>query len=203
MKIYVYIHICCANSWKEIFISLIDMIKHSDLYSKVDEIRCSILGNYEISLFDDPKIKIVNHSNNLELYEVFTLEKIYKDCKKENFKFLYLHTKGIRFNGKSIYVNDWIEYMCYFNIYLNQKCIDLLNDNDSVGVNLIDIPVLHYSGNFWWSKSSYIRKLDKCKHEHYCSAEFWLTEKRIGKYISLHNSNVCHYFQRYTPNNYK
>ena len=47
----------------------------------------------------------------------------------------------------------------------------------------------HYSGNFWWSKSSYIKRLSSCGNLTYNDPEFWLTRNENGKYVSLWNSN--------------
>ena len=122
--------------------------------------------------------------------------------KKEKFKVLYIHTKGVRHNNQNINVQDWIEYLSYFNIVKYKKCIEILDDYDAVGVNLTKENPIHYSGNFWWSKSDYINKLDVCKFICYNSPEFWLTEKNIGKYYNLWSSNVNHYNERYQTYKY-
>ena len=70
MNIYVYIHVCCINHWQDTFTSLMHKMRDSGLYDKISEIRCGVLGNYdEASIFNDPKIVIVNQSQNLELYD--------------------------------------------------------------------------------------------------------------------------------------
>ena len=82
----------------------------------------------------------------------------------------------------------------------------MLKKYDAVGVNLQkDIKTycpLHYSGNFWWSKSNYICKLNPIVYYNYNAPEFWLTEKELGVYISLWNSNTHHYNDGYDKNNY-
>jgi len=206
-NIYVYIHVCCLNNWKEIFNNIIHKIKDSGLYEIVKEIRCGVLGDYDINIFNDPKIKIIGHSNNMSLYEPFTLNLLHEQSKNEDFKVLYLHTKGVT-QIQNIYkynnVVDWVNYMHYFNIYKNSICINLLNEHDCIGVNLYDSPVLHYSGNFWWSKSEYIKKLQKnINCNNYFSPELWISETRIGSYISLWYSNINHYEEKYPEENYK
>jgi len=78
-------------------------------------------------------------------------------------------------------------------------CLNELNHCDAVGVNLQekenDYP-LHYSGNFWWSKSSHIRKLREINDNFYNSSEFWITSTN-GIYKSLWNSNTHHYNEPY------
>ena len=166
-------------------------IKESGLYQKVNEIRCCILGTFEATFFTDPKIYIVKSSPDLSLYEKFTLDLLHDDAMKENFHVLYIHTKGVSNQYvtnlvKAANVKDWVNYMCYFLMYKHEKCIELLSGSaDTVGVSLRNIHKLHYSGNYWWSKASYIRKLNKCTQECYNSPEFWLTETWSGVYESL------------------
>ena len=205
----IYIHVCCIGNYKEIFTYLMDCIKKSGLYDNVKEIRCCILGNYDATVFDDKKIIIRAISHDISLYEVFTINHLYEDCKNAglnmesaDFNVLYLHTKGVT-KPDNINVKSWLEYLCYFNIYQYETCLQLLEYNDTVGVNLQNDPECHYSGNIWWSKSSYIKKLEKCQYTCYNSPEFWLTKDKNGEYISLWRSNCNHYGDEYNRENYE
>jgi len=153
MKNIIYIHICCINNYRQVVNQLFYDIKQSGLYDIVQEIRCCILGNYDPELFIDKKIKIRYTSNNLQLYEVVTINTIYNDAMQDDFNILYLHSKGVT-KPDNLAVKSWVEYMSYFNIYQYNTCINLLKENDTVGVNLQnnDQYPCHYSGNFWWSK---------------------------------------------------
>jgi hypothetical protein len=77
---------------------------------------------------------------------------------------------------------------------------------DVVGVNLQHSPVTHFSGNFWWSHSDYIKKLDKFIEPSYNGPEFWITQQQkngdYGLFYSLNNSRVNHYEERFTPDKY-
>jgi len=207
--IYIYFHICCINNWKEIYSRLIFKIKNSGLYNLIKEIRCVILGNDE-NFINDPKINVIYRSSNIYLYEKKIINLLYNDCinndcinNDNDFYVLYIHTKGVKHFNHPIYeknVYDWTEYMCYFNIYNFNLCINELNNSDAIGVNLQsshDYP-LHYSGNFWWSKSSHIRKLNNIAENNYSynAPEFWVTSIN-GKYKSLWNSNKHHYNEPY------
>jgi hypothetical protein len=179
-------------------------IKQSGLYHKVHEIRCNVLSETydDFCVFNIDKIKVIGVSSNLGLYETSTLKLLHEHSFIEDFNVLYLHTKGIRHNNTNINVTDWTKYLSYFNIYKHDVCISELSNYDAVGVNLEDTPNLHYSGNFWWSKSTYIKKLDLPVQTEYNSPEFWLTKSKISNYLSLWNSNINHYDQRYTEDNY-
>lgn len=196
--IYIYIHIACINHYEDILGRFIAQIYESGLYDSVTEIRYCILGRDDSLTVNDPKIKIRNNSEDITLYETFTLNCIHEDSKIENFDILYLHTKGVTKPGNT-HVEDWVEYMVYFLVYQFKECLTFLKVYDTVGVNLQDpdFAKCHYGGNFWWSKSEYIRTLSPCIHDNYFSAEFWLCESKKGKYIGLWNSKSCHYTDAY------
>lgn len=170
LKHYIYYHICCIGDWKNIVTKTFTDIKNSGLYNLIDKIRCVILdasGESDFfELFNDPKIQIILKSPILELRERVTINKIYEASLKENFYVLYLHSKGVTRSGeKGPPVLAWAEYMKYFTITLHKKCIEFLGKYDAVGVNLVSIPSPHFSGNFWWSKSAYLRNKRECTEE--------------------------------------
>jgi len=213
-KIYVYMHVCCINNWKDIFNSLYTKIKTSGLHNKIQSIRCFLLSTNiqeDVSFFyslNDEKIELIGYHTNLELYEIPTIRLLHEHACREDIYVLYLHSKGVKHYGKNTEVNvcDWVNYMTYFNIEKHDTCLQALIDNDTVGVNLHrkeNMIQTHYSGNFWWTKSEYLKKLEPCVNNHYNSTEFWLTEKDNGKYLSLWNSNIHHYNNRYEEHNYK
>jgi len=209
MNTYIYIHVCCINNWKDIFMNLYNHIINSGLYDIVCKIKCNVLSKTieePLTFFNhlnDNKIEILNISSNLDEYETGTINRLHDNALSEDFYVLYMHTKGCKHNNNNININDWVEYLLYFNVDHYKKCMEQLINNDTVGVNLQYNPATHYSGNFWWSKSSYLKKLDKCIHSCYNSPEFWLTDRNIGNYVSLWNSNVNHYHERYEKHNYE
>jgi hypothetical protein len=200
---YIYIHVCCINNWKAVFNQLIADIKDSGLYNKINKIRCNVLTQdpFDVEIFMDSKIEIIGLSNNLNLYEISTINLIHEHSFFEEFNVLYLHTKGVTKPANTM-IEDWVKYLSYFNIYKHDECMKELETYDTVGVSLKENP-LHYSGNFWWSKSEYIRKLERCFYRNHNSPEFWISEKKIGKYLSLWDSVVNHYHVNYHESNYK
>lgn len=212
-EIKIYIHVCCINNWEDVLKHLLFTIKDSGLYNYVSQINCGILGNYNnSSIFtDEPKINIIYNELNTQYYEVLTLNHLHKtSCESnENFYVLYFHTKGVKhIDNPNLYKNvkDWVDFMLYFNVYHHKKCIEVLKTYDAVGVNLNksikDNVPSHYSGNFWWSKSDYIKKLGPVVYYNYNAPEFWLTEKELGNFYCLWYSNVNHYHESYEKDNY-
>ena len=85
-------------------------------------------------------------------------------------------------------------------MFKKKEIIDFLENYDTVGVNLQSGP--HYSGNFWWSKSSHIKTLNKKIGSNYTDPEFWVTSKKDGKYLSLYLSGINHYNTTYPKEKY-
>ena len=105
------------------------------------------------------KIKIIRSSKFLTDYELPTQKLLFDFCKEHYmYNILYLHTKGV---GKSINpcIEDWINYTLYFLVEKYNNALLQLENYMTVGVDLREIPTLHYSGNFWWVKAAFIKEL--------------------------------------------
>jgi len=183
-------HICALNNWKEIVKGLFDRIRSSGLYDKIDALRYGLLGDYSClsdEIFQDPKFRNILYSPQMDLYETATLNKLWYSAKEDEFNVLYLHSKGVSYNGQDQRILDWVEYLTYFNIDNHTTCIEQLDKGaDVVGVNVSNKIMLHYSGNFWWTKSSYLnRSTQYCVHYSYNAPEYWITLSRDGTYIDL------------------
>jgi hypothetical protein len=167
-------------------------IKSSGLYDATNEIRLGIV-NDEIDIIDDirfhdPKIFIVakGHSSN---YERTTLLHMRKASESDPCcQYFYFHTKGIRFFDSSDEnikkcVISWINLMIHWNISNWKTASEKLLSHDTHGCELSVNPVPHYSGNYWWANSHYIRTLSNEIGENYCDPEFWLLKRYIPPLI--------------------
>jgi hypothetical protein len=196
--IYIYFHICTINTWREIVTHMLNKIKESGLYNEVKEIRCVVLGEYnkDDEIWNDPKINVIYTTTDSSQYERPTLNRIYEHSKIEDFNVLYLHSKGVTKPG-NLFVQDWNDFMLYFDVTLYNFCIKVLDTHDAVGVNLRHDPKLHFSGNFWWSRSSHIKTLEPCIDMDYFAPEMWIAGNRKGSFVGLWDSHICHYWARY------
>ena len=194
-KIVIFYHICELGNWKEIVDEQLDLIKSSGLYNIIESINIGFLGEKKNILpYLNNKIKLVYHSDNKNEYEMPTVNKIMEFCEKEKNEYyiLYIHSKGVtkltknkkvKYNGQ----HYWRKYMNYWNIYKHKICIEQLNKGFyTVGINCFDN---HYSGNFWWANSIYIKnnlKYLKYKDDNGMQSEFWLLgNKTPNKHICL------------------
>jgi hypothetical protein len=214
-KSAIYFHVGTIGKYQEIFDEIYFEIKESGLLNQVESLTIGIVGSGKLKIEENDKIKV--HTNpNLELGEFFTLDllKKFSDTTIENYKILYLQTKGVTAPNNPC-IEDWRQYMTYFNVRQYQKCFDVLDEYDCCGVDLVSEPALHYSGNFWWSNSSYIKKLPiideirfpktppilSIRH----NGEFWIGMGN-GRLKSLWNSNINVYerhLHRYPKVKYK
>jgi hypothetical protein len=204
IKNYIYMHICTIGDWENVIRKIFNIIKLSGLLEKVEEIRVSVLGDSTkiLEILESPKVKIVFHSENTQLYERPILEILHNDALNatEPFNVLYLHSKGVsRVENKNI--TDWIDFMLFFLVEKHFDCLESLKIYDACGVNLSKITNnnsqltfknnYHFSGNFWWSKSDYIKTLPSKIGDKYLDPEFWIG---FGTNLySFKNSKINHY----------
>jgi hypothetical protein len=225
-KIVVFIHVCYSENGLLIMNNQIEYIIKSKLFDYIDIINICIVGLKENIEINYPKVNIYYFDENPYLYELRTINEIHKfSILNKDTYILYLHTKGVRKAGNDEVIKSWRKMMEYFLIEKGLLCIQGLNYFDVIGNNIINqicdnienVQVnknhcYHFSGNFWWSKSSYIKKLDKLdldnfdkNHSYRYKAENWIlsykNDIKIG-FIYQDNTNL-HPYHRFIFNNYK
>ena len=195
----IYFHIATIGKYQDIFDEIYSQIIESNLINQVSSINLCIVGQGDLIIRENDKIKIYQDSD-ISSGEFFTLDllKTFSDSVEQNHKILYLHTKGVTTPDNPC-IDDWRKYMTYFNINQYEKCLYSLNQYDSCGVDLVNDPTLHYSGNIWWANSSYIKKLPTINEIKFPktppilsirhNAEFWIGMGN-GNLKSLWNSNI-------------
>jgi len=211
-KYYIYFHICTINNWETIVKKLYHKIVESGLINIIEKIKITVLGDADkvIKLLNEPKVEIIFNSTDNKIYERKCLLLLREHALKEDFKVLYIHSKGITPRANKQSVHEWTDLMIYFVITKYYKCIEKLNEYDTCGINIEKInssdvrnisPLIgstdHYSGNFWWSKSCYIKLLPDTIGPKYLDPEFWITNCKKKKMFSFWQSNVCHYKVNY------
>jgi len=96
--------------------------------------------------------------DNREHYEGTTLLKLYDECSDYD-NVGYIHSKGITSLSKQ--VNRWRKVLEYGVIEKWRNNIQALNNGYDVSGICWDVYGDHFSGNFWWGKSSYIKTLPR------------------------------------------
>jgi hypothetical protein len=158
--INIYFHLATIGDYQNICDELIDKIIDSELIDKVDVLYVCVVGDNHLKTLSHKKIEIVN-VGKIDDYEFPTLQKIESDILniKENIKIFYLNGLGV--TGNTPYKQSWRKYLSYFNIILHNECIKSLDDFDVCGVDWRTNPTPHFSGNFWWTNSNYLKLLPK------------------------------------------
>lgn len=196
----------CVNDCLVRFKKTYTKIKESGLLDNTYRIFVVLVGDYapiyKLELDNYEKVDIILGNNPTG--EMDSLRLLWDIANKYTCNILYLHSKGVsRPHNENI--EAWIAYMEYFSIYQYEKCLESLKYNDAVGVDFYTNPMPHFSGNFWWSNSDYIKQRSNydptlssdIKDERwYC--EFWLLDQPKFKVECLHQSGVDLYNTNYT-----
>uniref|UniRef100_A0A6C0LFW4 Glycosyl transferase family 1 domain-containing protein n=1 Tax=viral metagenome TaxID=1070528 RepID=A0A6C0LFW4_9ZZZZ len=210
-----FMHVCISDNFgmnvgQQIFNDQINYIRESGLYDKLDYIFVTVLGK-NVFLTNDYKIKVIYYSENIDEQEFPNISRIkyFSDNISKNVKILRIHTKGVT-NKPHAY--EWRKYLEYYLIEKNELCLQELDKFKCVGVNhhyYYDDNKYknHFSGNFWWANSSYIKNLEQLEvNEDRCVTEHWLIG-RLDKYdyrhfLSLHQTPIDFYKTHLEDNKY-
>lgn len=224
MSNIIFIHIALLSGWYERVTTYLLLIKSSGLLEKISIINLCFVGDHNLPNLDYDedilqKIRIHSVSKDLKAFEVPTQKMLYDFCcNNMNSNVLYIHTKNV---GKetNLCIEDWIHYMLYFLIERHKDVSESLLKYDTIGVDLRDEPTLHYSGNFWWARSSYIASLpdpllfkdldvypNPLNSERH-NQEFWICfNKDKNKHYCMWDCGInCYqrHLERYLPDKYK
>lgn len=198
----------CQAHYVKLFESTYTKIVNSGLINDIETMYV-IIVRYE---HDEAKIrdwlskfsKVVIIPREESHGEMATLKFLWDVCQTEDCNVLYLHSKGTS-RGELPNITSWIDFMEYFCIEQYKMCLEKLQNYDTCGVELWDLFMNHYSGNFWWATSDYIKTRDrydynKCPKKEwwgdsvlwgeksYC--EFWLLDSPHYKAASLYDTHV-------------
>jgi hypothetical protein len=211
-----FIHFTNINKndyhYKNIFLDQINYIKKCGLYNKLDYIFVTMLGEYT-EIMSDNKIKLIYYSPDIYEWEFPNYKNIkyLSDNIPFNINILEIHTKGCL---KKPHSYEWRKYLEYFLIENYELCLGVLNKYKCIGVNQyfyfdeINKYRNLFSGNFWWSRSDYLKTLppievtdDRYSIEHWIIGNLYKNDYR--NFISLHHTDYCLYSTSIMPYEYR
>lgn len=218
IKPTIFIHCGCVNTGnhKIILKEFKEYIKNSGKENDVDIILCTVGNKIEKQFW----VKESYHEDNFTHGEFFTLGKLKEFCisiSEYGIKIPvgYVHTKGVVNGFDNPCISDWRNYMAYFILEKMNDCITAVqNEYDAAGVDWVNEPNIHFSGNFWWSNSDYIKNLPEINPPNFtiknCPtsrhlAEFWIGHN-TPKVKCFHNTEINVYerhLHRYETNKYQ
>ena len=172
---YVFWHIYIIDTHfskaKEVITRQWNLIHSSGLYKHCKKIHIGYISCIDFpfnDILDDNKVEII--INDEYGNEGLTATALHEFCKKNEKKssIVYFHNRGS--NHINIPASDaWTKMMEYFIINRWEIANDALTTYYTSGCEMYDLGgssnkmlnKFHYSGNFWWARSSYIKKLPK------------------------------------------
>jgi hypothetical protein len=212
-KLYYHFHIPDTPShWELLLYEQLDCIEGSGLQHQCEVEICvssnqenykklqEIIKSYSFlksSWFD---ITIEENKNH---YEGTTLLKLYIECSSYD-NIGYIHSKGITLLSKE--VNRWRKVLEYGVI---EKWNDNINAlNKGYDVSGIFWMGNHFSGNFWWAKSSYIETLprpviEKWDNHNVPVDSHWSSRYRYEGWIGIENPKANNVHQSKCIFNYQ
>jgi hypothetical protein len=195
IPIYIFWHIYMDSSKVARGIDIVQRqftkIKESGLLERCTAIYIGYVSEFDFpctDILNHPKVKIVVRQNTGYEGVTTTFLKRFCDNEKNESLILYIHNRGITHSPYSRAYwpsNDWTLMMEYFVIELWNKSIQLLTNKYTCGCELWSHEhrirpndfIFHYSGNFWWSRSSYIKLLGYPDFFNRCTeGEDWILE---------------------------
>jgi hypothetical protein len=206
----IFFHCYCINNFATVLIEKLKKIKQSGLYDAVDKIYMPVFNFYphHQEFIDDirnvySKIELSFISNAQFNSEPDTLNLMLKKSLEytENTKLLYLHTKGVSHLHPNMRKNidAWVRYLDLYNIAKWEECVNALDTHDVAGGLYVEDPK-HFSGNFWWANSDYIKTLPRINQyniNEYNRGEFWVCSNTNTAYPVSMNAPVDLYHNYY------
>ena len=203
-NIYGIYFICCINNYLEVVDEQLAILNEGLLENTKKLIifitnytsTCLELDNIIQKYNINNKFILVKSSENL--FEKFAINNYKKYVEDENYYLYYFHTKGLK-NKDDPFINIFSsrrKILNYYTLKTYNINIELLENYDAVGCSLHLYPKKHFSGNFWWSKSSYLNLLQNI-NDKYLSPEMYILSNDSCKYISLANDTNNFLFENY------
>lgn len=198
LPIYGVYHVFCQGEWQRLVADQYAHLKRSGLLDATTRLQVSCIvftDNDEQELrriIDTDKLDIVSVQRNPRLFEYPALAQVKSLSDQEDCLIYYFHTKGISFYGGKPTdkhyrwfmhnVESWRKEMEFFLMDQWRVAVNTLSaDFDMYGsYRWPPRPAKHvmYSGNFWWTKASYVRQLADIHLEQMTDdrlfAELWL-----------------------------
>ena len=160
-------HIGALGDWSRIAAEQYAKLEASGLYAASEKIVVGFIGGagraheLTIPIAGDAKFDVFTTSDVGD-YEFPTLARAWREAQQRAEPFLcyYLHTKGASQEEppRQRTTEAWRRYMEHFTVENWQDCAAILGSYDTCGVEL-QSGDSHYSGNFWWATSDYLRRL--------------------------------------------
>jgi hypothetical protein len=181
----VFFHIATLGNYQGIVTEILESLKSSGLFKKIEKLCVGIVGTGHVAGLDDERIIILYRYPELHRMEFETLKHVQQIAVEDpDCLILYLHTKGCSApaGAKSAVQADWRRYMLHFLVERHEECFTALADHDVCGVDWRIEPCRHFSGNFWWARGNYLATLPSIAELSKPSARFVITHRHNAEF---------------------
>ena len=206
----IFFHVYLKNDFSHILLSKFKKFKASGLYEKANKIYLTLFGDIEqhqefLTDLKDlySKIEYVLITNKEFNNEADTFNFMLKKAEsyEKNTPMLYIHTKGASHTHPILKknINAWVRYLDLYTINKWEECIQGLEDNDAAGGLYEASNPKHFSGNFWWANSDYLKTLPRLNMGNitkYNRGEFWILSQ-TDKVYSVKDNPTTDRYQNY------
>jgi hypothetical protein len=206
----IFFHVYLKNDFSHILLNKFKKFKASGLYDKADKIYLTLFGDIEkhqefLSDLKDlyRKIEYAVIANKEFDNEADTLNFILRKAElyEKNTPILYVHTKGVSHIHPTLKKNidAWVRYLDLYVINKWEECLEGLEENDAAGGLYETSDPKHFSGNFFWANSDYVKSLPRLNTyniDSYNRGEFWILSN-TDKVYSLKDNPTTDRYQNY------
>ena len=210
----IFFHVYLKSGYTHILLNKFKKFKASGLYEKTNKIYLSLFGDdfdSHLEFLNElkdvyPKIEYLLITNQEFKNEPDTLNFMLKKANEysSNTPMLYLHTKGLSYTHPIMKrnVEAWVRYLDLFVINKWEECVKALEENDAAGGLYVYQDPKHFSGNFWWANSDYLKTLPRLNSHNinqYNRGEFWILSN-TDKVYSVQDNTPQDRYQNYVIN---
>jgi hypothetical protein len=200
--VHIYYHIYAIDGVESIIDEQLNLIKKHFDFPYILNVGISIVNDNQSIRYIIEKFKNVrdvrcggNEFTTIDLIEID------KEKFGDSDYILYIHTKGASKINNESYSNikSWRELMNYFNI---EKCKNVFNIFDKTEYNTYGVLLGNagrwkiYSGNFWWSKASYLKTIKMAgvkKNRFNAEVDYIQNGENWKPYSSYNKEGLNHY----------
>jgi hypothetical protein len=185
-RLQVFYHLACIGDWRRVFSEQMQQLQQNGFR----EINVTVLGTeQDLSTSNSTCVelnlsaRVIFHASDLTYFERPTMRAVEEHARHNEGYVLYLHSKGVSTPGH-IAKAKWRALMMRELVENWEYCIEQLLYYDVIGVNWRDMPpISHFSGNFWYATTDYLRKLTDFE-SYYArpSYQIWdaINDRRLG-----------------------
>lgn len=161
-----FYHLACMGHWQDVFTEQMELLGRNGFH----RIALTVLGSQDdlrtaeaVCAGAGIGADIIVHDADLDRYETPAMLAIEEYARRHEGYVLYLHSKGVS-NPADETKTAWRRLLMRELVENWEHCVAQLPYYDAIGVNWRDMtPISHFSGNFWYASTSFLRTLTDFK----------------------------------------